>query len=315
MSFKIKSLVLVGVSALILNGCDADSVDHVQDKLEVALKNAGEELSNIEIEKVLEKKFHLTHSDAVFVAKHHHDQAKYVSEKHDPIFANVAFNFTSTSVPKGWETKLETPTPWTDAAQNNVRRMLGQIAFILNTKEFESRFNTAGLERMSDSAFHSGYRDAGVIPSDYTAFKYVVNDRIQNWGDHPTYQLSAFDKITSNSGHFDSTQSEPNIYVSLHAMEQTSDLHQNSAQLLRELTRTVGYSHDGVNDLTPNNIPYYVQAIASQGGMNTTSCDILMDSGKVQNGVWASNCNTDATNTDVATQTLNADIFSRFFGN
>ncbi|MPW36181.1 hypothetical protein [Vibrio sp. B1Z05] len=326
MSFKIKSLVLVGISALALNGCDSDTVDHIQDELQTTLINAGQELNNVKVEAELEKTFHLSHADAVYVTKHHFEQAEYVSNVANPIFTDVKFNFVTSSVAAGWENTLGTPQQWDTQAENNVRRMLGQIAFIVNTKEFANRFDSAGLEKMDARAFHSGIGDARTIPSNYAAFKDVVNDSIQSWND-ATYQIAAFnvsatDKETLNNAHFDSVQGEPKLYANLSAAQKSADLHQNAAQLLRELTHTVGYAHDSV---LPNNIPYYVQAITSPGGMNDINCDILLNNGQLQNGVWASRCNSDALDADPATQTppltaddgaeyLNINLFARFFG-
>ncbi|CAM4311024.1 hypothetical protein [Vibrio neonatus] len=330
MSLKMKSVVLVGISALVLNGCDVATVDHIQDKLQTTLDHAGQELNNLKVEAKLEKTFHLSHDDAVYVTEHHFEQAKYVSKVASPIFTDVKFNFATTAIVADWGNTLQTPQQWDTQAENNVRRMLGQIAFIVNTKEFADRFDSAGLEKMDASAFHSGSGDARTIPSNYVAFKDVVNDRIQSWSD-ATYQMVAFNvsasnKGTANNGQFDSVQGEPKLYVSLSAAQKTADLHKNAAQLLRELTHTVGYAHDGALDTsTPNNIPYYVQAITSEGGMNDINCDILLNNGQLQNGVWVSNCNSNALDADPTTQTppltaddgaqyLNINLFARLFG-
>ncbi|MEZ9921794.1 hypothetical protein BCU93_10535 [Vibrio breoganii] len=344
MNLKVKGLVLAVVSALVLNGCDSDKVkaelDHAGHEIGDAAHEVGHNIrkeadrledkvqnSDAVVEAKLESKFHLLHDDAVYVTKYHSEQAKYVVNLENPVFTDVNFNFTVTPVPNGWAKILSNPTPWTPKAKQNVQRMLGQIAFVINTQEFANRFNTAGLGHMNPNAFATGVDGAVTIPANYEAFKNVVNDKTADWNANQsnTYTISAYGTVIGGNAY--GMPGQPKVFLSLHDMSDTPTLHHSASLLLHELTHTFGYSHDNFNDMTPNNVPYYVQAITWEGGMNETDCDVFMNHGHLDlnNHVWVSDCNVMALDGDPATQTpsltaadgrryRDINLFARFFG-
>ncbi|MDN3700716.1 hypothetical protein ACFFUO_06440 [Vibrio artabrorum] len=273
---------------------------------------------------ILENKFHLLHDDAVYVTQHHKQQAKYVASLAEPMFTNVKFNFKVTPVPPAMGRVLANPSPWTPQAKLNVQRMLGQIAFVINTQEFENRFNNAGLEKMEQSAFASGIGDAKIKPVNYQAFKDVVNDMTAKWEvNNNTYTFSAYGSVTGGNAY--GAVGQPNVYLSLTGMSDISTLHHSASLLLHELTHTFGYSHDGFNDMTPNNIPYYVQAITWDDGMNEVDCDQYMNLWQQGTSIWGQHCNLQGSDKDPSTQNpplTSADgrnyrdinLFARFFG-
>ncbi|OBT16306.1 hypothetical protein A9264_11745 [Vibrio sp. UCD-FRSSP16_10] len=247
MNLKVKGLVLAAVAALVLNGCDSGSeqVDSVGKEMKKVLDQAGEDLGDIvkhsdaTIEKKLENKFHLTHSDAVYVTEHNKAEADYVvNDVLVPVFADIKFKFSSTS------TKTE---------NTNATRVLGQIAFVLNSQEFQDRFDANPIP---DACCSLGVDDAKMPPADFVAFKNVVNDRTQQWKDK-TLLIS----IDGTNRH-QAILGQPNLYLNKFEVQDTATLSSNAPLLLQRLTSAFGYS----NDKAPDSIPYYVQLMTKQDG-------------------------------------------------
>ncbi|NOI26830.1 hypothetical protein [Vibrio mediterranei] len=348
MIFNEKRLTLTVLFAIALSGCNSDEAktelhktghridtelkkteEHVKDgldKIKDSVKDVKHDIENAALEASLQNKFHLLKDDAVYVTEHHKNQVKYVLSINNPILSNVDFNFSVTPIPQGWDRMLAHPMPWTPKAETNVKRMLGQIAFVINTQEFSDRFNTAGTGLMNPNAFASGIDDARNSQVSYAIFKDVVNKMTAKWENNgnSTYTISAYGRVFGGNAY--GMLGEPKVFLSLHDMSDTSTLHHNASLLLHELTHTFGYSHDGFNDMTPNNIPYYVQAITWDDGMNDIDCDRFMSYWQQGPQTFGAHCNMQGLDLDPSTQTpvltdndgrkyRDINLFARFFGN
>ncbi|WP_171394290.1 hypothetical protein, partial [Vibrio mediterranei] len=281
----------------------------------------------------LEKRFTMLHDDAVYVTTNHKAQAKYVAElpESELIFTGMSFKYTDNKpIPPGWGTFLLGPLAWTPEAKNNVKRMIGQIGFVINTEEFKDRFNTAGTDKFNPAAFAGGSPGFGakIPPKNYSIFRATVQKQMKDWKTNPhnhfdSYDLSVYQ--TTVGGNAYGLQKIPSVFLKRSDMEDTKTLHHNASLLLHEFTHTFGYSHTNFSNLTPNNVPYYVQAITWDNGMKIDEgCKIFMSAGNWSRGAWlpkreCSYLGKDQDPTTHPTMTpqevSRVNLFARFFGN
>ncbi|ELR64505.1 hypothetical protein C942_02529 [Photobacterium marinum] len=237
--------------------------------------------------------------DIEYLLSHSQADARAVAEQKDNLLVDMQWNFRSATPPPS--TGMESPINWGQQSLLRTKKILGRVAFVINSPKFKHRFNSQ-LSCLKASTFVGGLNGADVIPNNYQGFKQVVFNALAKSDGH--YNLYAYNKISGGNAY--GGVGAPNMYFAPNQLD-NSPMNQSAPLLLHELTHTFGYQHAGIEagNFTPSNLPYYVQMITDNGGMNERDFPNLIDlyHHSYEKGYLLPDSD------------LNIDVFSQYFGN
>ncbi|GAM64259.1 hypothetical protein JCM19232_929 [Vibrio ishigakensis] len=252
----------------------------------------------------------LDEADIDYVIKHSPEDAMAVANQGaDNLLFQTKYNFVEGSGQKGgmdlysWNAPLnqyyypntEVATDYQDSAahegqaKSNLNKILGRVAFVINSPKFVKLFN-GNTQYLESSTFYQppqpGYGEypniIKDIPDTYADFKAAVNTALVR--EHNSYKLYAVKDFQGGDARGDVGQLS--AYFKLKGMA-NSTLKASAPLVLHELTHTFGYQHAASNQDTvimqPNNIPYLVQLMTMDSALQSQyQGDMLMFSNSVR---------------------------------
>ncbi|GEA51969.1 hypothetical protein VIN01S_27730 [Vibrio inusitatus NBRC 102082] len=292
MNLKVKGLVLAVVSALILNGCDSDSakekieagahhakevIAETGDRIDTELHREGDDIKTFSnkltenAEKESLRQLGLDEADIDYVIEHNPDDAMAVAKHtNDEILYQTKFHFVNASGVQGGMDTFDwlSPASVTNDAKPNLQKILGRVAFVINSAKFIKMFDD-NIQYLNANTFSvsSAYpNEITTVPNTYDEFKSAVKAALSREGN--SYNLYAVGDFQGGDARGD--VGRLSAYFKLAGIANSS-LKASAPLVLHELTHTFGYEHAGSNQdaviMKPNNVPYLVQLITMDSAM------------------------------------------------
>ena len=221
--------------------------------------------------------FGLDSSDAAYLESHHKADAQAVIARTSGMFHGITINDAMFEVPSASDNNAWSDTQlvtWQFRHKVRFKKIFGRIKFLANSPKFEASFTlNVGLLDASHQL------NVPTMPTSYAQF---IND--------------SSSAITAGSGDFSFYLSDrasgtawgrSGLALKVERMGMIGDASTDGSTkswgtnaaaglIFHELTHSVDYAHDGTPvTLIPNNVPYFVQFIASyeSGNMLTSICN------------------------------------------
>ncbi|MEZ9488932.1 hypothetical protein BCT04_11485 [Vibrio breoganii] len=166
------------------------------------------------------------------------------------------------------ETDYKTSQRHEGDAKANLQKMLGRVAFVINSPKFIKMFNDNYQYLYSDTfSVSSAYpNEITHVPDSYNEFKADIKSALSREGN--TYKFYAVKDLDVGDAKGD--VGKLSAYFKLKGMA-NSKLKASAPLVLHELTHTFGYQHAGADQNTvkmkPNNVPYLVQLMTMDSAM------------------------------------------------
>lgn len=218
----------------------------------------------------------LDQHDAAWLVANHETEVDYVLQQSDRILGLLPSildsMFKPNTDPAAASFIYSTVTNWDLATQTRLRKIMGRIAFAVNTKMFQDAFD---LQVSLLDSSHQGNPPAIPFPNSYASFKKDSNDAAAQYNQNYQFFIASDTKgVAYGIQGLLLIVEQDMMGVSMPGSNVKGWEVNGAAPLVfHELTHSFGYAHDpntSETTLKPNNIPYFVQII-----LGYTAKDIL----------------------------------------